>query len=148
MRLIYMSSAWLLTHWTVMTINFGISTMDCDKDNKCCDCDEDNKFWYITVIMTINFGILTQWTVIMSINYLTVIMTQICCGTSCVINYLIVAVKIFVCVVGCSSLEGKCLTERCILFNSHEKFSEPLLCLIFSTMFKPCMVIGCFVFKV
>ena len=79
-----------------MTINFGISTMDCDKDNK-CDCDNDNKFWYITVIMTINFGILTQWTVIMSINYLTVIMTQICCGTSCVTNYLIVAVKIFVC---------------------------------------------------
>ena len=68
-----------------MTINFCISTMDCAKDNKCCDCDKDNKFWYVTVIMTINFGILTQCAVIMSINYLTVIMTQICCGTSCVI---------------------------------------------------------------
>ena len=98
---------------------------------------------FVTVIMTINFGILAQWTVIMSINYLTVIMTPICCGISCIINCLIVAVKIFVCVVGCSSLKGKCLTERCILFNSHEKFSEPLLYLIFSTVFKPFMVIGC-----
>ena len=35
--------------WTVMTINVGISTMDCDKDNK-CDCDNDNKFWYINTM--------------------------------------------------------------------------------------------------